>query len=67
MFERIVCALFRHRYVVERKLNDGARKVGCTRCNKKWAMHDRTRSFAPWDDEFEEMYSEGGILYEESK
>ena len=65
MIEKILCAVFGHRYVVERVLNAGARKVGCTRCNRKWAMHDRTRSFVPWDGEFEELYAEGGLLAQE--
>jgi hypothetical protein len=66
MLERLICAAFGHRYVVERVLNHGARKVGCTRCGKHWAMHDGTRSFVPWDGEFEEFYAPGGILAETS-
>lgn len=62
MIERLICAVFGHRYVIERVLNTGARKVGCTRCNKHWGMHDATRSFVEWDDELEEMYSAHGIL-----
>ena len=59
---RCICAVIGHRYVVERVLNYGARKVGCTRCNCHWAMHDGTRSFVPWDGEFEELYAPGGSL-----
>ena len=66
MLERLICAVFGHRYVVERVLNHGARKVGCTRCGRHWAMHDGTRSFVPWDGEFEAMYAPGGILVEAS-
>ena len=62
MFERILCAIFGHRYVVERQLNDHARKVGCTRCRGHWAMHDPTRSFVEWSGEFDELYARGGIL-----
>jgi hypothetical protein len=62
MLERLICALLGHRYVVERQLNDRARKVGCTRCNRKWAMHDPTRSFIPWDGEFDALYAPGGPL-----
>lgn len=36
MLERLFCAALGHRYVVERVLNHGARKVGCTRCGKVW-------------------------------
>lgn len=64
MFERILCAIFGHRYVVERVLNDRARKVGCTRCDRKWAMHDPTQTFEPWDWEFESLYAPGGLLRE---
>lgn len=30
MLEQLICAVFGHRYIVERVLNPGARKVGCT-------------------------------------
>ena len=66
MLERLICAVFGHRYVVERVLNHGARKVGCTRCGKHWAMHDGTRSLVQWDGEFEAMYAPGGLLSEAS-
>ena len=66
MLERLICAVFGHRYVVERVLNHGARKVGCTRCGRHWGMHDGTRSFVPWDGELEAMYAQGGILEEAS-
>lgn len=62
MFERIICAVFGHKYVVLRVLNKGARQVGCTRCNRKWGMHDATMSFLPWDAELEHLYSPDGIL-----
>ncbi len=58
--ERLLCALFGHRYVVLRVFNPGARQVGCTRCNRVWAMHDETRSFVPWDGDFEAMYRRHG-------
>lgn len=62
MIWRLICAIFGHRYVVERVLSPGARKVGCTRCMKHWAMHDATRSFLEWDSDFEAMYATGGVL-----
>ena len=65
--ERLFCAALGHRYVVERVMNPGARKVGCTRCGKQWAMHDETRSFVQWDGEFEAFYAPGGILAEAAK
>jgi hypothetical protein len=58
--KRILCALFGHKYVVHRVFNPGARQVGCTRCNRKWAMHDNTRSFIEWDGELESMYRSFG-------
>ena len=64
MFERILCAVFRHRFVVERVLNERTRKIGCTRCNRKWAMHDPTKTFVPWDDDLEALYAPGGLLRE---
>lgn len=62
MLERLLCAVLGHRYVVERVMNHGARKVGCTLCDRHWAMHDGTRSFVQWDGEFEALYAPGGIL-----
>lgn len=67
MLEKLFCAALGHRYVVERVLNHGARKVGCTRCGRHWAMHDGTRSFVQWDGEFEALYAPGGILAEAEK
>lgn len=67
LLNAILCSLFGHRYVVERVLNSGARKVGCTRCRKSWGMHDSTRSFIPWDAELESLYSPGGILSDGDK
>ncbi len=62
----LICAVFGHKYIIERVMNYGARKVGCTRCGKQWAMHDSTHSFVPWDLEFETMYAPGGVLTEAS-
>ena len=67
MMEKLLCAVLGHRYVVERVLNHGARKVGCTRCGRHWAMHDGTRSFVEWDGEFEALYAPDGILAEAGK
>jgi hypothetical protein len=58
LIERISCAVLGHRYVVERKLSCQSRKVGCTRCNRAWAMNDDVRAFLPWDDDFEKLYSQ---------
>jgi len=56
------CLIGRHAFFVQRRMNPGARKVGCHRCGKTWAMHDRTRAFVPWDSEIEAMYAPGGPL-----
>lgn len=64
MFERLFCAIFGHKYFVERKLSEHARKVGCLQCDRKWAMHDPTKSFLPWDEEFEAFYGRNGPLSE---
>ena len=62
MFERIICAIFGHEYMVEKRFNEATRKVGCTRCNRKWGMNDNVRAFIPWDSELEELYKPGGLL-----
>jgi hypothetical protein len=59
----LLCWLFGHRYRVLRRMNPGARKVGCDRCGCVWGMHDDTRSFVPWDDDLEQLYKPGsGML-----
>lgn len=60
--QRLICAIAGHRYVVERNLSPNARKVGCIRCNSSWAMHDPTKTFVPWDAEFDEFYKPGGVM-----
>lgn len=55
MIEKLLCAVFGHKYVVEMVFSPTYRKVGCTRCNKKWAMNDRVKSLLPWDGDFEEL------------
>jgi hypothetical protein len=62
MIERLMCAIFGHKYTVEKHLSHYARKIGCTRCNRKWAMNDQIKAFVEWDGEFEEMYSAHGVL-----
>lgn len=62
LLQKLMCAVFGHRYFVMRRMNPGARKVGCHRCGAAWGMHDETRSFVPWDGEFEALYASGGPL-----
>lgn len=61
MIERLLCAIFGHKYVVMREFGT-SRKVGCTRCASQWGMHDATRSFIKWDGELEEMYRVQGKM-----
>ena len=56
MIERLLCALFGHKYVVQMVFSSTSRKLGCTRCRREWGMHDPTRSLVEWDGELEEMY-----------
>lgn len=62
MLKRLVCAVIGHQYRVLRRMNPGARKVGCDRCGCTWGMHDATRSFVPWDGELEALYAPDGML-----
>jgi hypothetical protein len=54
-FKALLCALLEHRYIVELHFSEKVRKVGCTRCPKKWGMNDSIPGFIPWDDQLEEM------------
>jgi hypothetical protein len=59
---RLACMVAGHQYRVLRRMNPGARKVGCDRCGAVWGMHDATRTLVPWDSSFEAMYAPGGPL-----
>jgi len=56
MIERLMCALFGHKYVTQLTFSPTSRKVGCTRCEREWAMNDSVRAFVDWSGEFEELY-----------
>lgn len=56
MIERLLCALFGHRYIVARVFSPESRQVTCTRCQRLWAMNDNVRAFVPWDGSFEQLY-----------
>lgn len=60
LFERIVCAVAGHKYVVQRVFSATSRQVGCTRCGREWGMNDSVRSFIPWDGELEQFYRDIG-------
>lgn len=63
---RLACMVVGHKYRVLRRMNPGARKVGCDRCGAVWGMHDATRSLVPWSNELEAAYAPGGPLDPES-
>ena len=60
MIERLMCALFGHKYVIQLTFSPTSRKVGCTRCEREWAMNDSVRAFVDWSGEFEELYKFNG-------
>lgn len=60
MIERLMCALFGHRYITQLTFSPTSRKVGCTRCEREWAMNDSVRAFVDWSGEFEELYKFNG-------
>lgn len=59
---RLMCAIHGHEYRVLRRMNPGARKIGCDRCGRAWGMHDATRAVVPWDEDLEALYAPGGVL-----
>lgn len=62
LLERLICALTRHRYIVERELSATSRKIGCTRCGRSWAMNDDARALVPWDADFDKLYADLSAL-----
>lgn len=60
MIERLMCALFGHKYVTQLTFSPTSRKVGCTRCEREWAMNDSVRAFVDWSGEFEDLYKFNG-------
>ena len=60
MIERLMCALLGHRYITQLTFSPTSRKVGCTRCEREWAMNDSVRAFVDWSGEFEELYKFNG-------
>ena len=60
MIERLMCALFGHKYITQLRFSPTSRKVGCARCEREWAMNDSVRAFVDWSGEFEELYKFNG-------
>ena len=56
MLARLACLALGHRLHVKQEFGRNARRVECLRCEREWAMHDPTRSFLPWDEDFAELY-----------
>lgn len=54
--KRLFCAVLGHKYVVLRRFSITARQVGCSRCDRKWGMHDPTYSLIPWDKDLENLH-----------
>ena len=54
---RLLCFLFGHKYFIIKRFSPVARKVGCDRCLKEWAMQDTYQAFLEWDGDFDELYS----------
>ena len=57
----IWCMLFGHKYFLIRNLTSWSRKIGCHRCNKRFAMNDDVRVVLGWDEDFEKLYKDMGI------
>ena len=50
---KLICALFGHRYYVIKTYSDSVRHIGCSRCGKEWGMHDGLQCLVEWDRELE--------------
>jgi len=59
---KLRCALIGHRYFVEKELTQYSRKLGCRNCRKKFAMNDDVESLLNWDDDFDRLYKDHGVL-----
>lgn len=49
-----------HKYRIVQHFSRVSRRVKCIKCKGDWAMHDETKSFLPWDTEFEALYADHG-------
>lgn len=58
----MLCKLLGHKYIIVEQLSSSAKKIGCSECDKKWAMHAPTKSFLEWDEELAALYAPGGLL-----
>lgn len=56
---RLICAIFRHKYIVLARFSRHERKLGCTRCGQQWGMHDKVQALVPWDSDLEDLYRGG--------
>ena len=56
ILESIPCKSIGHKYYVIKEITSETRCVGCSRCNKVWAMNDRVNSLVLWDSDFSKFY-----------
>ncbi|HFL3398939.1 TPA: hypothetical protein ACG3NN_002843 [Legionella pneumophila] len=62
MIAKIKCLFGYHAFYTIKELTLWSRKIGCKRCNKQYAMHDDLKIILPWDEDFERLYKELGVL-----
>ena len=55
---RLVCWIAGHRYYTIKAFSLYVRKVGCSRCNAQWGMHDGVKAFVEWDLDLERLSKE---------
>lgn len=56
-----LCWFFGHEYYELVRFSSHARKLGCLKCPKQFAMNDDVQALLPWDADFEKLYY-GDIL-----
>lgn len=52
-----ICYLFRHKYILKKRITSYVREIKCTRCKQEFAMNDHTQSVLPLDDELKELHN----------
>lgn len=62
MIKRLKCLFGYHKYFVLIELTKWTRKLGCRNCKKCFAMNDSVGVIVPWDEDFERLYRQHGIL-----
>ncbi len=62
--KELLCFFFGHKYRLAQDLKPWARRVGCTRCHRSFAMNDDCRSLVPWDASYHRLYESHGVTIE---